>query len=45
MQNDEHNDDRTRGTEHPDLVLKGEEEHPLLSGFFNLEIVPDGEEA
>jgi hypothetical protein len=41
MNTDERDDDRGKGAEHPDLVLKGEEEHPLLSRFFNLEIVDD----
>ena len=42
---DERDDERGRGAEHPDLVLKGEEEHPLLSRFFNLEIVDDRDNA
>jgi hypothetical protein len=27
---DEHDDARGPGAQHPDLVLKGEQEHPLL---------------
>jgi hypothetical protein len=27
--NVEHDDERARGAEHPDLVISGEEEHPL----------------
>jgi hypothetical protein len=38
-------DERGRGAEHPDLVLKGEEEHPLLSWFLNLEIIDDSDDA
>ena len=41
MQPDDHDNEQGKGAEHPDLVLKGEEEHPLLSRFFNLEIVDD----
>ena len=37
----EHGDDRGRGAEHPDLVLRGEEEHPLLSRLFNLKVLVD----
>ena len=42
---DERDDVRGRGAEHPDLVLNGEEEHPLLSWFLDLEIVDDRDDA
>ena len=45
VQTDERDDERGIGAEHPDLVLKGEEEHPLLTWFFNLEIVDDSDDA
>ena len=41
----ERDDERGRGAEHPDLVFKGEEEHPLLSWFLDLEIVDDRDDA
>jgi hypothetical protein len=34
VQSDERDDERGKGAEHPDLVLKGEEEHPLLPRLF-----------
>ena len=40
-QKDDDAAERGLGVEHLDLVLRGEEEHPLLSRFFNLEIVDD----
>ena len=45
MQPDDHENEQGKGAEHPDLVLRGEEEHPLLSGFFNLEIVAEEDDA
>ena len=40
---DEQKDERGQGAEHPDLVLKGEEEHPLLPRLIEAEVedIPD----
>jgi hypothetical protein len=45
VQTDERDDERGIGAEHLDLVLNGEEEHPLLSRLLNLEIVDDSGDA
>lgn len=38
---DEHDDERGRGAEHPDLVLRGEEEHPLSLRILEMEVDDD----
>ena len=38
---DEHDEEQRRGAEHPDLVLTGEEEHPLRLWFPELILEDD----
>ena len=37
-QTDDYDDEQGKGTEHPDLVLRGEEEHPLRLPFVEIEL-------
>ena len=44
VQTDERDDERGKGAEHPDLVLRGEEEHPLSLGLLDTEVGDDPDE-